>query len=66
MKCDDFIQELFMLTAKYDGDGKGLCGENHEYVVEILKRNILLFFESYEMIKGVKKGQVLVDIFKQA
>lgn len=55
MKCNDFIQELFMLTADYDGDGNGLYGESYEEVVEILKKDYPTLFEGYEMLKGVKK-----------
>ena len=55
MKCDDFIQELVMLTADYDGDGNGLCGDSYEDVVEILKKEYPTLFESYEMLKGAKK-----------
>lgn len=55
-KCSDFIQELFTLTSNYDGDGNGLCGESYEEVVEILKEEYPILFESYEMLKGVKEN----------
>lgn len=56
MRCDNFIKELFALTADYDGDGNGLCGESHEEVVEILKKEYPTLFEAYEMLKGAKEN----------
>ena len=35
MKRIDFIQELFVLTSDYDGDGNGMCGESYEEVVNM-------------------------------
>lgn len=52
MKYDNFIQELFTLTANYDGDGNGLCGDTHEEVVEILKKEYSTLFEIYKMLGG--------------
>ena len=57
-KCDDFIQDLFVLTSDYDGDGNGLCGESYEEVVEILKKEYPTLFEAYEMLKGTKENAV--------
>ena len=53
MKCIDFIEELFTLTADYDGDGNGLCGESYEEVVSILKTEYPILFEAYKMLKEV-------------
>lgn len=55
MKCADFIQELFTLTATYDGDGNGLCGESYEEVVEMLRNEYPALFEAYKMMKGAEK-----------
>lgn len=52
MKCIDFIQELFTLTANYDRDGNGLCGDSYEEVVEILKNEYPILFKSYKMLKA--------------
>ena len=52
-KCIDFIEELFTLTSDYDGDGNGLCGENYEEVVSILKNEYPALFEGYKMLKEV-------------
>ena len=49
MRCIDFIEELFTLTANYDGDGNGLCGDSYEEVVEILKKEYPTLFEAYNM-----------------
>ena len=57
-KCDDFIQDLFVLTSDYDGDGNGLCGESYEEVVAILKKEYPTLFEAYEMLKGEKENAV--------
>ena len=54
MRCDAFIKELFAITADYDGDGNGLCGESNEEVVEILKNEYPTLFEAYEILKGAK------------
>ena len=53
MKYIDFIEELFALTADYDGDGNGLCGESYEEVVSILKNEYPVLFEAYKMLKEV-------------
>ena len=50
-KCDDFIQDLFVLTSDYDGDGNGLCGESYEEVVSILEKEYPALFEAYKMLK---------------
>ena len=50
-KCIDFIEELFTLTANYDGDGNGLCGESFEEVVSILEKEYPTLFEAYKMLK---------------
>lgn len=55
-KCVNFIQELFILTSNYDGDGNGLCGESYEEVVKILKEEYPTLFESYETLKGAEKN----------
>ena len=55
MKCVDFIQELFNLTATYDGDGNGLCGESYEEVVTMLQNEYPTLFEGYKMLKGVEE-----------
>lgn len=55
-RCDDFIQELFTLTSDFDGDGNGLCGESYEEVVNILKNEYPILFESYKMLKEVEKN----------
>ena len=52
-KCDDFIQDLFVLTSDYDGDGNGLCGESFEEVVSLLKNEYSALFEGYKMLKEV-------------
>ena len=52
-KCIDFIEELFTLTANYDGDGNGLCGESYEEVVNILKNEYPALFKGYKMLKEV-------------
>ena len=51
MKCIDFIEELFTLTADYDWDGNGLCAESYEEVVSILKNEYPVLFEAYKMLK---------------
>ena len=56
MKCADFIQELFALTSDYDGDGNGLYGESYEEVVNILKKEYPVLFESYKMLKGMDEN----------
>ena len=53
MKCADFIQELFTLTATYDGDGNGLCGESYEEVVAMLQNEYPALFEGYKMLKAL-------------
>lgn len=55
-RCDDFIQELFTLTSDFDGDGNGLCGESYEEVVNILKNEYPILFESYKMLKEVEEN----------
>ena len=55
MKCKEFIKDLFMLTANYDGDGNGLYGESHEEVVAILQNEYPALFKAYEMLKGEEK-----------
>ena len=55
-RCADFIQELFILTSDFDGDGNGLCGESYEEVVEILKEEYPILFEAYEMLKGAEEN----------
>ena len=50
-KCNDFIEDLFVLTSDYDGDGNGLCGENFEEVVSILEKEYPTLFEAYKMLK---------------
>ena len=57
-KCIDFIQDLFMLTSDYDGDGNGLCGESYEEVVNILGKKYPALFESYKMLKEVEENAV--------
>lgn len=54
MKCADFIQELFTLTAIYDGDGNGLC-ESDEEVVAMLQNEYPALFEGYKMLKGAEE-----------
>lgn len=54
-RCADFIQELFILTSDYDGDGNGLCDESYEEVVNILQNEYPALFEGYQMLKGVEK-----------
>ena len=56
MKCVDFIQELFTLTATYDGDGNGLCGESYEEVVAMLQNEYPALFEGYKMLKGAEEN----------
>ena len=56
VKCIDFIEELFMLTSDYDGDGNGLCGESYEEVVNILEKKYPALFESYKMLKEVEEN----------
>lgn len=56
MKCIDFIEELFTLTADYDGDGNGLCGESYEEVVSILKNEYPVLFEAYKMLKEAEEN----------
>ena len=51
MKCSDFIQELFVLTSDYDGDGNGMCGESYEEVVNILKNEYPALFEAYNRLE---------------
>ena len=51
IKCINFIEELFALTANYDGDGNGLCGDSYEEVVNILKKEYPTLFEAYKMLK---------------
>ena len=55
-KSIDFIEELFALTANYDGDGNGLCGYSYEEVIEILEKECPILFESYKMLKGDKRN----------
>ena len=50
-KCDDFIQDLFVLTSDYDGDGNGLCGDSYEEVVNILEKEYPTLFEACKMLK---------------
>lgn len=57
MKCVDFIQELFTLTAIYDGDGNGLC-ESDEEVVAMLQNEYPALFEGYKMLKGAEENEV--------
>lgn len=59
MKCDDFIQELFILTANYDGDGNGLYGESYEEVVAMLQNEYQTLFEGYKMLKGAEENEML-------
>ena len=56
MRCSDFIKELFTLTSNYDGDGNGLCGESYEEVVNILKKEYPVLFESYKILKGIEEN----------
>jgi hypothetical protein len=58
MKCADFIQELFTLTATCDGDGNGLCGESYEEVVAMLQNEYPTLFEGYKMLKGAEENEV--------
>lgn len=51
MKRIDFIQELFVLTSDYDGDGNGMCGESYEEVVNILKNEYPTLFEAYNRLE---------------
>lgn len=53
MKRIDFIEDLFTLTANYDGDGNGLCGDSYEEVVGILEKEYPALFEAYKMLKEV-------------
>ena len=57
-KCDDFIQDLFMLTSDYDGDGNGLCGDSYDEVVSILEKEYSALFEAYKMLKEVEENAV--------
>ena len=57
MKCADFIQELFILTASYDGDGNGLC-EGDEEVVAMLQNEYPALFEGYKILKGAEENEV--------
>lgn len=56
MRCSDFIKELFTLTSNYDGDGNGLYGESYEEVVNILKNEYPVLFESYKMLKEMDEN----------
>lgn len=58
MKCFDFIQELIALTAEYDGDGNGMCGESYEEVVNILRKEYPTLFEGYKKLKGAKNYEI--------
>ena len=58
-KCIDFIEELFTLTANYDGDGNGLCSESYEEVVSILKNEYPVLFEAYKMLKKEVEGNAV-------
>lgn len=53
MKRIDFIQELFVLTSDYDGDGNGMCGESYEEVVNILKKEYPALFEAYNRLEEI-------------
>lgn len=55
-KSINFIEELFALTANYDGDGNGFCGYSYEEVIEILEKEYPILFESYKMLKGDKRN----------
>ena len=52
-RCD-FIEEIYLLTTDYDGDGNGLCGESYEEVVDILKKDYPTLFEAYKMLEEIK------------
>lgn len=58
MKHFDFIKDLFALTAEYDGDGNGMCGDSYEEVVSILKKDYPTLFEAYKMLKEDKSYEV--------
>lgn len=56
MKYVNFIEELITLTSNFDGDGNGLCGESYEEVINILKKEYPILFESYKMLKGAEEN----------
>ena len=51
-KCDNFIEELFELTANYDGDGNGMYGDSYEEAVTMLEKEYPVLFEAYKALKG--------------
>ena len=61
-KCTNFIQELFVLTSNYDGDGNGLYGESHEEVVNILEKEYPILFELYKMLKEMEENKITGQI----
>ena len=46
-----FIQDILSLSANYDSDGNGMCGEDFEEVVNILKRDYPTLFKAYIMLE---------------
>ena len=58
MKHFDFIKDLFALTAEYDGDGNGMCGDSYEEVVSILKKDYPTLFEAYKMLEDLKNNEI--------
>ena len=56
MKQIRFINELFILTETYDGDGNGLCGFSYQEVPKMLEKEYPVLFEAYKMLEGAKKN----------
>lgn len=50
----DFIEEIFSITADYDGDGNGLSGESNEEVINLLKTEYPALFKAYELLRSEK------------
>ena len=53
-----FIQDILSLSANYDSDGNGMCGDSYEEVVSILKKDYPTLFEAYKMLKEDKNYEV--------
>ena len=51
MKQISFVEEIYLLTTYYDGDGNGLCSESYEEVIDILKKDYPTLFEAYKMLE---------------
>lgn len=50
----DFIEDIFSITADYDGDGNGLSGESIKEVIDLLKAKYPTLFKAYELLKDEK------------